>query len=536
MRPIGQTALAASIPEEALIPYGRHMAKVDASVADRLSGRPDGKLVLVTAMSPTPAGEGKTTLSIGLAQSLRHLGKRAITCIRQPSLGPLLGVKGGAMGSGKAEAGPLEDLSLQFNGDDYAVVTAHNLISAVLDNHIHHGNRLGIERVIWPRVSTINDRALRSILTEGGTGPHSRKDSFQISASSEIMSILCLCTGLSDLKERAGRAVVAYTKDGRAVTVDSLGISGAVAAIMKNAVNPNLAQSIEGAPVFIHGGPFGNISIGCSSTLATRMALKLSDYVLTEAGFSTELGAEKFIDIVCRHAGFYPSAAVIVATLGALRLHGGARDHASPDMEAVKKGMANLEKHIENMNTFGIPALVALNRFKGDPDEDIYRTLRLIEGLGAIAAVTDVREEGAAGGVEAARAIMELCEKGSSRKFLYPLDMPIEEKIGTIAKSMYGADKAIFTEEAQRDLDEAKRLGLSGLPVCVAKTPKSLSDDPALLGRPRGFFIKVTALRPALGAGYLVAQCGGILLMPGLPEHPLAEKIDIDALGQVTGI
>lgn len=535
LRPVQEVAARAGIPEESLVPTGRFMAKVAPELLGGLEDRPDGKLVLVTAMSPTPAGEGKTTLSIGLTQSLNLLNKKAIACIRQPSLGPLLGVKGGAMGSGRSEAGPLEDFSLQFNCDDYGVVTSHNLISAIIDNHIHHGNRLAIEKVIWPRVSTINDRALRNIMAGAGKGVTPRKDEFHISAASEIMSMLCLSRGLQDFRERLRKTVVAFDRDGRPVTVLGLGMDGAAAALMKNALMPNLAQSIEGSPVFIHGGPFGNISIGCSSVAATRLALKLSAFVLTEAGFSTELGAEKFLDIVCRQAGFYPSAAVIVATLNALRLHGRASDWSAPDMDSVKRGMANLEKHIENLKSFGIPSVVALNRFKGDTDKEIAETLALIRKSCPAEAV-EVRETGGQGGIEAAMAIINACEKAGPRKFLYPLDMPVEEKINTIAVKMYGAEGITLTGEAVKDLNEINRLGLSGLPVCVAKTPKSLSDDPALIGRPTGFTVKVTSLKPAAGAGYIVAQCGNVLLMPGMPEHPLAEKIDIDDAGRVTGI
>jgi formate--tetrahydrofolate ligase len=474
LRPIREVASSAGVPEESLIPYGRFMAKVDPDLLEKIEDRPSGKLVLVTAMSPTPSGEGKTTLSIGLTQSLNLLGKRAIACIRQPSLGPLLGVKGGAMGSGRSEAGPVEDFSLQFNGDDYGVVTSHNLISAIIDNHIHHGNPLGIEKVIWPRVSTINDRALRNIIAGAGKGGTPRKDEFHISAASEIMSMLCLSAGPRDFRERIRRTIVAFNKEGRAVTVADLNVDGAAAALMKNTMMPNLAQSIESAPVFIHGGPFGNISIGCSSVIATRLALKLSDYVLTEAGFSTELGAEKFIDILCRQAGFFPSAAIVVATMNALRLHGGARDYSVPDMDSVKRGLANLEKHIENIRAFGIPSVVALNRFEGDTDNEIDETISLIEGLGARAIAVDVRNSGGPGGIEAARAIMEACEKTGPQKFLYPLDMPIEEKINTIAVKMYGAKGIALSEGARKDLEEIERCGLTNLPVCVAKTPKSL--------------------------------------------------------------
>jgi len=536
LRPIAEVAARAGIPEESLLPYGSFMAKIDPALIEGLEGRPSGKLVLMTAMSPTPAGEGKTTLTIGLTQSLNLLGKKAFACIRQPSLGPLLGMKGGALGSGLSEAGPVEDFSLQFNGDDYSVVTSHNLISAIIDNHIYHGNQLAIEKVIWPRVSTINDRALREITTAVVKGLQPRKDEFHISAASEIMSMLCLSEGADDFRERVKQTLVAFGTEGRPVTACGLGIDGAVSALMKNALLPNLGQSIEGSPVFVHGGPFGNISIGCSSVTATRLALKLSDFCLTEAGFSTELGAEKFLDILCRRSGLFPSAVVIVATLNALRLHGGAKDYLTNDMDAVKKGLSNLEKHIENMRAFKIPTVVCLNRFKSDTDKEIEETLRLIRGFGVRAEAVDTRELGAKGGVEAAKAIMAACEEPGEKNFLYPLDMPIEEKIDTIARKMYGADGITLTDAAKADLLDLKRLGLEGLPVCVAKTPKSLSDDPALTGRPSGFTIKVTALRPATGAGYIVAHCGNVLLMPGMPSRPLAEKIDIDSTGRVTGI
>jgi formate--tetrahydrofolate ligase len=536
LKPVQVVAAEAGIPEDSLSPYGRYMAKVDPSAIGGPERKPSGKLVLVTAMSPTPAGIGKTTLSIGLTQSLRLLGKKASASIRQPSLGPLLGVKGGAMGSGLSEAGPLEDFSLQFNGDDYAVVTSHNLISAIIDNHVYHGNRLGIEKVLWPRVSTINDRALREIIASSGKGMTPRKDEFHISAASEIMSMLCLSRGPQDFRERLRRTVVAYGAEGSPVTLADLGVDGAAAALMKNALLPNLAQSTEGSPVFIHGGPFGNISIGCSSAISTGLALKLSEYVLTEAGFSTELGAEKFLDILCRQAGFFPSAALIVATMSALRLHGGASDYSAHDMESAKKGMANLEKHVENIRAFGIPAVVCLNRFREDTDKEISETLEMIRGLGVAAEAVDVRDKGGKGGIEAAKAVISACEKAVPPKFLYRLDATIEEKINAIATGMYGAQGVEFSVQARKDLEDIERLGLCALPVCVAKTPKSLSDDPALLGRPEGFTIKVTGLRPATGAGYIVALCGNVLLMPGMPVRPLAERIDIDEKGRVTGI
>lgn len=536
MRPITEIAFEAGIPGESLIPYGAHFAKVRASLLHELKDKPDGRLIIVTAMSPTPAGEGKTTLTIGLTQALRSLGKKAFACIRQPSIGPLLGAKGGATGSGSSRVEPAEEIALHFTGDDYAVSTSHNLVSSLIDNHIYHGNSLNMEKVLWKRVSPINDRSLRKVRIGLGKAAGEREEEFHISAASELMAILSLSADLADLKERVSRTIVALGKDGSAITVRDLKASGATAALLKDALNPNLAQSIRGAPVFIHTGPFGNISIGCSSLLSAKMALKLGEYVITEAGFSTELGAEKFFDIVCRAGGLRPAAAVIVATLGALRLHGGASDYRAKNMKAALKGIDNLRKHIENVAAFGLSAIVALNRYKDDTDEEIDETLSNIRRLGCMAVAVDARDLGAPGGIEAAEAVVKACSEENDFNFLYPLDLPIEEKVSTIARSIYGAEGAVFSAEARADLERIERLGLSALPVCIAKTPKSLSDDPALLGRPNGFNINVREVRPATGAGYVVAVCGNVLLMPGMPEHPLAEEIDIDASGRITGI
>ena len=533
MRPISEIAHEAGIPASELFHYGPGIAKVRASVLEGLAGRPRGRLVIVTAMSPTPEGVGKTTLTIGLTDALRLLGKKAIACIRQPSMGPLLGAKGGATGSGLARVEPSEDISLHFTGDDYAVSTAHNLVSSMLDNHIYHGNRLGISKVRWSRVSAVNDRALRKVRVGLGKAATEREDEFHITAASELMAILSLSRDFRDLQERVSRVTVASREDGSSVTIKDLLADGAVCALLKKALDPNLVQTAAGSPVFVHTGPFGNISIGCSSAIAASIAMRLGEYVLTEAGFSTELGAEKFFDIVCREALFRPAAAVIVATLGALRLHGGAKDFRVKDMDAVRRGLPNLARHVENVCAFGVPSVVLLNRFREDTDKEIRDALSMIGDLEVPAVSADVRETGAMGGLQAAAAIIRACEAGNSFGFLYPLEMPLREKIDVIARRMYGADGVDYTEEAEADL---RRLEGSALPVCVAKTPKSLSDDPALIGRPGGFRIKVRSIVPATGAGYLVAICGGVLLMPGMPEHPLAEGLKVDAEGRITGI
>ncbi|MBI5469252.1 MAG: formate--tetrahydrofolate ligase [Deltaproteobacteria bacterium] len=536
LKPIDEIAGGLGIPEERLIHYGRHIAKVDSRLLDELRERPDGRLILVTAMSPTPSGDGKTTLTIGIAQSLRLLGKKAAACLRQPSLGPFFGAKGGATGGGYSQVLPAGDITIQFTGDDYAITTAHNFISSIIDNHIFHDTLpIDPERILWPRASTVNDRTLRKLRVPVGKSGGERAEEFVISAASELMSILSLSLNLTDFRERAGRIVVAFSRDGRPVTVGDLGVTGAVAALFKNAIHPNLVQSNEGAPVFIHGGPFGNISIGCSSLLATRLALKSADYVLTEAGFATELGAEKFFDIKCRYGGLKPSVAVIVATLKALRLHGGSKDYLKEDTTSMIKGLENIEKHIENIKKFGVPFIVAVNRYHDDTDGEILALRRALGDKGIPAHLVDVRERGGAGGVEAAEALVELTQNPCDFKYLYPLEIPVADKINIVAREMYGASGVEFTGEAKRDIAEAVRLGFSTLPVCIAKTPKSLSDDPNLLGRPTGFKVAVRRVKIDAGAGFLVAICGNVLLMPGLPMHPLAEEIDINSDGTIRG-
>ncbi len=506
------------IPLRHIISYGSYIAKINSALLKNPARKKDGKLILVTSMSPTPAGEGKTTITIGLAQSLRLLNKKAIACIRQPSLGPFFGAKGGATGSGQSQVLPVEDITMHFTGDDHAVVSAHNLIASIIDNHLYHGNKLRInpDRILWKRVSDINDRALRKVKVGFG-GKIERIDEFHISAASEIMSILCLSQNLMDLKQRVENILVAFDNNSRPVFVKDLKIQGAVTALLRNAIHPNIVQSVEGAPVFVHGGPFGNVSLGCSSLIATKTALRLADYVITEAGFATELGAEKFFDIKCRVGDLHPSLAVIVATLNALRLH----------------SFKNLERHVENIRKFGIPLLVAINRYEKDTDEELNEIINLLENKDIPAFVTDVRNKGGKGGIDIAEKIIELCRQKNKFHYLYPLDMSVEEKIITIAKEMYGADKVIFSKEAEGDVKVLEDIGYKNLPVCIAKTPHSLSDNPSLTGRPNGFDITVQRVMPAVGAGFLAALCGKILLMPGFPEHPIAERIYLDDEGNL---
>ncbi|MBI5328139.1 MAG: formate--tetrahydrofolate ligase [Deltaproteobacteria bacterium] len=525
------------IPSRHIIPYGRHIAKINSALLKDLEKGKDGKLIVVTSISPTPSGEGKTTLVIGLAQALKQLKKQVMACIRQPSLGPFFGAKGGATGSGYSQVLPVEDITLHFTGDDHAVVSAHNLISSIIDNHIYHGNKLGInpDRIVWKRVAEINDRALRNVKIGLGS-KNERGEEFHISAASELMSILCLSQDIQDLKRRVKNILLAFDSSNRPVLIRDLKIHGAVTALLKNAIHPNLVQSFEGAPVFVHGGPFGNVSLGCSSLIATNMALKLADYVVTEAGFATELGAEKFFDIKCRVGGLKPSAVVIVATLKALRLHGGAKDYEKKDTVSAINGLRNLEKHIENIRRFGVPFLVAVNRFKTDTDDELMEIIKRLEAKDIPAFIADVRNKGGIGGLDIAEKLIELCKHKGRFKYLYPLNIPVMEKIKTIVKEMYGADDAILAKDAENDMADIARCNYSALPICVAKTPKSLSDNPGLWGRPKDFNITVQRILPATGAGFLVAICGNILLMPGLPEHPIAENIDLDQEGNIIGL
>lgn len=538
LKPIEDIAAQAQIPARYVISFGRHIAKINHRLLSGLKNRQIGRLIVVTSMSPAPSGAGKTTLTIGLTQSLRLLGATAIACIRQPSLGPFFGKKGGATGSGRAEVLPRDDIALHFTGDDHAVTTAHNLIASLIDNHIYHGNHLGIDpaRVLWKRVSPLNDRALRRVRINSGDIVTERAEEFRLSASSEIMAALCLSLTLPELKKRLGRMLLAYDQNGGQITADTLKATGAAVALLRNTLHPNLVQSTEAAPVFVHGTPFGNISLGCSSLIATRLSLSLADYCVTEAGFSTELGAEKFFNVVCRIGGLRPCAVVITASLRSLRLHGGARDPETPDSASSLNGLVNLRKHCENIAAFGLPYIVAINRFADDPADELSAVVSSLETDGIRAIITDVHEAGGQGGLEAARAIIELCETGKNAfKLLYPDDVRAVEKITTIATRMYGADGVIFSDKAAQDLLEIEKLGFGGLPICMAKTPASLSDDASLIGRPKGFKVTIKRVYPATGAGFLIAQCGGVMLMPGLPAHPLAELIDVDEDGNMTG-
>ena len=543
LKPIREIAEKLGIPEKHLIPYGHTKAKVDLRYFDELADRPDGKLVLVTATTPTPAGEGKTTTTIGLTQAMVQMGKSAMLCLREPSLGPCFGVKGGAAGGGYSQVLPMEDINLHFTGDIHAVSTAHNLLSAMIDNHLQQGNELGIDprRVTWRRVVDMNDRALRHAVIGLGGKPHGipRESGFDISVSSEVMAILCLSKDLKDLKERLGRIVVGYTWSGDAVTAADLKAHGAMAALLKDALNPNLVQTIEHVPAFVHGGPFANIAHGTNSIIATKMALKLTDYAVVEAGFASDLGAEKFMDIVSRHAGFHPDAVVLVTTVRALKMHGGvAKENLGKEnLEALRKGAENLEAHIDILSRFDVPVVVALNRFTSDTDAEIEAVRVAAERHGARIALSEVWEKGGAGGIDLAEAVLEAIESGKNGYHpLYRLELPIREKIETIAKDVYGADGVDYTDAAARTIVELEEKGFGNLPVCMAKTQMSLTDDPSKKGRPRGFRINVREVRLSAGAGFIVPICGSIMTMPGLPKKPAAEVIDVDDEGHILNL
>ncbi len=542
LRPVTGIAEKLGIGEDELELYGRYKAKVKPSAWERVKGGSDGKLILVTAITPTPAGEGKTTTTVGLAQALAKRGKRTSMAIREPSLGPSFGVKGGAAGGGYSQVIPMEDINLHFTGDLHAITTAHNLISAMVDNHIQQGNELNLDprRIVWRRVMDLNDRALRSVVIGLGGKANGvpRESGFDITVASEVMAILCLSTDLMDLKARIARAVVGYTYEGKAVTAGEIGAAGAAAVILKDAIKPNLVQTLEGVPAFIHGGPFANIAHGCNSIQATRLGLKLSDYFVTEAGFGADLGAEKFIDIKCRMAGLKPSAVVIVATVRALKMHGGRKKNelGQEDLAALEKGMTNLEKHIENVAMFGLPAVVAINRFPADTEAELALVEKKCNALGAPVALSEVWEKGGEGGLDLADRVIEACEKTSKFAFLYEKDLAPKEKMDLIARRVYGADGVVFTDQAEKDLALVHELGKDDLLICMAKTQYSLSDDPALLGRPSGFKITVREVRLSAGAGFLVAVTGSIMTMPGLPKKPAALSIDIDADGRITGL
>ena len=530
------------ISEDDLELYGKYKAKISPRVLKSLKDKPDGKLILVTAITPTPAGEGKTTTSVGLTDGLNAIGKNACVALREPSLGPSFGLKGGAAGGGYAQVIPMEDINLHFTGDLHAITTAHNLCAAMLDNHIQQGNELGIDprRVVFRRVMDLNERALRNIVIGlGGTANGvPRESGFDITVASEVMAIFCLASDLMDLKARLGRMVLAYTYDNKPVTVDDIHAAGAMAVLLKDAIKPNLAQTLEGSPAFIHGGPFANIAHGCNSVQATRLGLKCADYLVTEAGFGADLGAEKFLDIKCRMAGLKPDAVVVVATVRALKMHGGLSksELAHEDLDALEAGIPNLIKHIENINKYGLPVVVAINKFPTDTDAELALVAKKCEELGASFALSEVWEKGGKGGVELAQKVVDACEKPSTFRFIYDENMTPKEKMNAIAREIYGADGVDFTLQAEKDLERIHALGKDNLLVCMAKTQYSLSDDPAKLGRPSGFRVTVREVRLSAGAGFLVAITGSIMTMPGLPKKPAALNIDVDADGKITGL
>lgn len=542
VRPIKEIAETLGLSEDDLELYGRDKAKLKPEVMSRTADNPDAKLILVTAITPTPAGEGKTTTTVGLGDAFHRMGKKVCIAVREPSLGPCFGIKGGAAGGGYAQVVPMEDINLHFTGDFHAITTAHNLLSAMLDNHLHQGNVLNIDprTVVWKRVLDMNDRALRNTVIGLGGKPNGvpRESGFDITTASEIMATLCLSNNLTDLRERLGRIVVGFDLDGKPVTAADLKAHGAMTAVLKDAIKPNLVQTIEGTPAFVHGGPFGNIAHGCNSIIATKMALKLADIVVTEAGFGSDLGAEKFFNIKCRAGDLVPSAAVVVATIRALKMHGGVprADLDKPDMLAVERGLGNLIKHCENMRTFGLPFVVAINRFAGDTIEEINYLLLRCDVHGLPAAVANVWEKGGEGGLELAEMVLKALEKPSYFRMLYDARMHIKSKIGLIASEIYGAAGVVYTEEADRKIRQLEGLGFGELPICMAKTQASLSDNPNLIGRPHGFQITVRDVKVSAGAGFLVACTGSIMTMPGLPKKPAAERIDIDETGRISGL
>lgn len=542
MQPITEIAAKLAIPETELEQYGRYKAKVSLQTWERLKDAPDGKLILVSAINPTAAGEGKTTTSVGLGDAFQRLGKKTVIALREPSLGPCFGMKGGAAGGGFAQVVPMEDINLHFTGDFHAITSAHNLLAAVIDNHIHQGNALGIDvrRIVWRRVVDLNDRALRNIVCGLGGKAHGvpRETGFDITVASEMMAILCLAENLDDMKRRIGNIIVAYTFDGRPVKAAELNVTGALTLLFKDAIKPNLVQTLEGTPAFVHGGPFANIAHGCNSVMATKFALKLADVVVTEAGFGADLGAEKFIDIKCRMAGLKPDAAVIVATVRALKMHGGMdkKTLGEVDMDALEKGIANLTKHLENMRKFGVPTVVAINAFPTDTKEELAFVESKCNEMGVQVALSEVWAKGGAGGMELAEKVMAAASASNHFQFMYDLEDSIETKIDKIAREIYGADGVDFLPAAKKSIAEFVAMGFADVPVCMAKTQYSLSDDQTKIGRPSGFRITVREVQLNAGAGFIVALTGNILRMPGLPKAPAAEKMDITNDGRITGL
>ncbi len=541
---IKDVAAKIGLTEDDLEYYGKYKAKIDYNLLKRYEDKKDAKLILTTAINPTPAGEGKTTTTVGLGDALRRLGKNAMIALREPSLGPVFGIKGGAAGGGYAQVVPMEDINLHFTGDFHAIGAANNLLAAMIDNHIYQGNELNIDprRITWRRCVDMNDRQLRFVVNGlgGKVNGVPREDGYDITVASEIMAVFCLASDMEDLKNRLARIIVGYTYDGEPVTAGQLKAQGAMAALLKDAFKPNLVQTLEGTPAFVHGGPFANIAHGCNSIIATKMAMKLSDYVVTEAGFGADLGAEKFLDIKCRMAGIKPDAVVIVATIRALKYNGGVKkeDLNQENLDALKKGLPNLLKHVENITEkFGIPAVVAINKFPTDTDSELALVQEECKRLGVNAVLSEVWAKGGEGGLELAKEVIRIIEESENNyKPIYDLDMGIADKITTIAKEIYGADGVEFAPAALKEIKELEELGFRNVPVCIAKTQYSLSDDPKLLGRPTGFNINVRNVRVSAGAGFVVVLTGAIMTMPGLPKRPAAENIDVDANGRITGL
>lgn len=543
MLPIKEVAKSLGIEEDDLELYGKYKAKLSEDYLKKIQNNGDGKLILVTAINPTPAGEGKTTTSIGLAQAMTKLDKKAILALREPSLGPCFGIKGGAAGGGYSQVVPMEELNLHFTGDFHAITAANNLLAAMLDNHIHQGNekRIDTRSVVWKRCVDMNDRALRNVVVGLGekTDGFVREDHFVITVASEIMAVLCLASDLKDLKKRLARIVIAYDLDGNPVTADDIKAVGAMTALLKDAIKPNLIQTLEHTPALVHGGPFANIAHGCNSVIATKAALKMADYVITEAGFGADLGAEKFFDIKCRAAGLKPDAAVLVATIRALKYNGGVKkeDLSVEDLEALKKGIVNLEKHIENLKLYGVPVVVTLNAFSSDTDAEVEFVRNFCKERDCDLALSKVWEHGGEGGIELAKKVLDTIEnRKSDFKPLYDLDISIDEKINTIARRIYGADGVSYSSKAKKQMEELEKLGFKSFPICIAKTQYSLSDDQTLLGRPEGFDINVREIYVCAGAGFIVAVTGNIMTMPGLSKNPAAYSIDVDENGKITGL
>lgn len=542
MQPITEIAKHLEIPEDDLELYGKYKAKISLDYWNTLKNRPNGKLILVTAINPTPAGEGKTTTSIGLGDALHKLGKKTTIALREPSLGPCFGLKGGAAGGGYSQVVPMEDINLHFTGDFHAITTAHNLLAAVIDNHIQQGNALDLDvrRITWKRVLDLNDRALRNIICGLGGKAHGvpRETGFDITVASEMMAILCLTSDLEDMKKRLGNIIIGYTRSGRIVRAKELNVTGALTLLFKDAIKPNLVQTLEGTPALIHGGPFANIAHGCNSVMATKYALKMADYTVTEAGFGADLGAEKFLDIKCRFTGFKPNAVVIVATIRALKMHGGLAktELSTENIEALKKGMTNLAKHIENIHKFGLPIVVAINAFPTDTENELQELKTLCESMGASVSISEAWAKGGEGAIDLAKKVIEAAEKPSDFHYMYDENDTIKNKINAIATKIYGADGVNYTPAVEKTIAELEAAGLDKMPICMAKTQYSLSDDQTKLGAPTGFRITVRELRISAGAGFIVALTGNVLTMPGLPKKPAAENMDIDINGKITGL